>query len=225
MKAIDIIPLFVIIPLAAAFLTSLVGRFIRRSSEVIIFITSLALLGFSVYARFLLNFVPGKILVYKIGGWVPPFGIAMVLDGLSSFMLITVNLITFFVAVYSLSYMEKYTDKPKFFTLFTLMVCGMNGLIVSGDLFNLFVFLEIASIASYALVAFGTEAEELEASFKYAIMGSVASAFIFIGIAFLYSFTSTLNMADMARILAYKQNAWVIPFVGVLFLMGFGLKS
>ncbi|PJC48427.1 MAG: NADH/ubiquinone/plastoquinone (complex I), partial [Candidatus Omnitrophica bacterium CG_4_9_14_0_2_um_filter_42_8] len=225
MKAINIIPLFVIIPLAAAFLTSLVGRLIRRSSEVIIFITSLALLGSSLYARVLLNSVPGKILVYKIGGWMPPFGICMVMDGLSSFMLVTVNLIAFFVAVYSLSYMNQYTDKPKFFTLFSLMVCGMNGVIITGDLFNLYVFLEIASIASYALVAFGTEAEELEASFKYAIMGSVASAFIFIGIAFLYSFTSTLNMADMARILAYKQNAWVIPFVGVLFLMGFGLKS
>ncbi len=225
MNSTTIIPLFVIIPLAAAFLTSLAGKFIRRSSEVIIFISSLALLGFSIYARFLLNSSAGKIMIYKIGGWAPPFGICMVLDGLSCFMLITVNLIAFFVAVYSLSYMEQYTDKPKFFTFFSLMVCGMNGLIITGDLFNLFVFLEIASIASYALVAFGTEAEEMEASFKYAIMGSVASAFIFIGIAFLYSFTSTLNMADMARVLSNKQNEWVIPFVGVLFLMGFGLKS
>nr|MBU1327540.1 NADH/ubiquinone/plastoquinone (complex I) [Candidatus Omnitrophota bacterium] len=225
MNNITIIPLFVIIPLAAAFLTSLVGKFIKRSSETIIFISSLALFAFSLYARFLLNSAAGKIMVYKIGGWMPPFGICMVLDGLSCFMLITVNLIAFFVAVYSLSYMEQYTDKPKFFTLFSLMVCGMNGLIITGDLFNLFVFLEIASIASYALVAFGTEAEELEASFKYAIMGSVASAFIFIGIAFLYSFASTLNMADMARVLSNKQNEWVIPFVGVLFLMGFGLKS
>src|SRR3989338_10620202 len=225
MKAINIIPLFVIIPLAAAFLTSLVGRFIRRSSEVIIFISSLALLGFSVYARFLLNSAHGKILVYKIGGWVPPFGILLVMDGLSSFMLVTVNLIAFFVAVYSLSYMNQYTDKPKFFTLFSLMVCGMNGVIITGDLFNLYVFLEIASIASYALVAFGTEAEELEASFKYAVMGSLASSFIFVGIAFLYGFTSTLNMADMARVLNDKPSVWLIPFVSTLFLMGFGLKA
>src|SRR3989338_4100023 len=225
MENIDIMPLFVIIPLAGAFLTSLLGRFIKRSADVIAVITTSLLLGFSIYGRFLLSSIPDKIMVYKVGGWLPPFGILLVMDGLSSFMLVTVNLITFFVAMYSLGYMEHYTDKPKFFTLFSLMVCGMNGVIITGDLFNLFVFLEIASIASYALVAFGTEAEELEASFKYAIMGSVASAFIFIGIAFLYSFTSTLNMADMARILAYKQNAWVIHFVGVLFLMGFGLKS
>ena len=171
MNSVTIIPLFVIIPLAAAFLTSLAGRFIKRSADVIAIISTSLLLGFSIYARFLLSSIPDKIMIYKVGGWVPPFGISMVLDGLCSFMLVTVNLIAFFVAVYSLAYMEKYTDKPKFFTLFSLMVCGMNGVIITGDLFNLFVFLEIASIASYALVAFGTEAEELEASFKYAIMG------------------------------------------------------
>ena len=75
------------------------------------------------------------------------------------------------------------------------------------------------------LVAFGTGHEELEASFKYAIMGSVASCFIFMGIAFLYGFTSTLNMADMAKVLSYKQGNFFVPFIGVLFLMGFGLKS
>lgn len=225
MKSANLLPFFVIIPLAASFLISILGKYIRRFYGPAISLSTALLLGFSVYTSVLLENIPAKVLVYKIGGWIPPFGICLVLDGLSSFMLVTVNLITFFVARYSLSYMEKYTDKPKFFTLFSLMVCGMNGLILTGDLFNLFVFLEIASIASYALVAFGTEAEELEASFKYAIMGTVASSFIFIGIAFLYGFTSTLNMADMAGILSGKPNLWVVPFVSVLFLMGFGLKA
>ena len=70
--------------------------------------------------------------------------------------------------------------------------------------------MEIASIASYALVAFGTEAEELEAAFKYAIMGSVASAFIFIGIAFIYGYTSTLNMADISAVLSNRMNSNVV---------------
>ncbi|MCM8779284.1 MAG: NADH/ubiquinone/plastoquinone (complex I) [Candidatus Omnitrophica bacterium] len=148
----------------------------------------------------------------------------MVLDGLTSFMLITVNLVTFLVAIYSISYMEKYTDKWKFWTLFMLMLAGMNGVIITGDMFNLFVFLEISAISSYALVAFGTEAEELEASFKYAIMGSVASSFILLGVAILYSHTSTLNMADMANVLSEKSSD-LLKFVSVLFLMGFGLKA
>lgn len=216
---------FVIIPLFAAFFISLAGKYIKRLYvDAISSVFCFLLLAFSLYGINVLHKL-GGVLVYKIGGWVPPFGICMVLDGLSSFMLVTVNLVAFFICVYSVSYMEKYTDKAKFFTLFFLMLAGMNGLVVTGDLFNLFVFLEIASIASYALVAFGTEAEELEASFKYAIMGTVASSFIFIGIAFLYGFTSTLNMADMARVLTTKTNALILPFTAVLFLMGFGLKA
>jgi len=221
----NFIPLFVIIPLAAAFLISLLGKFIKWFSDAAICVSSALLLWFSVYAEIALKSSAQGVLIYKVGGWVPPFGICMVLDGLTTLMLIIVNLVSFFVALYSLKYMEQYTDKTKFFTLFSLMVCGMNGVIITGDLFNLYVFLEIASIASYALVAFGTEAEELEASFKYAIMGSIAASFIFIGIAFLYGFTSTLNMADMARVLSLKSQTWVIPMVTVLFLMGFGFKA
>jgi multicomponent Na+:H+ antiporter subunit D len=140
-------------------------------------------------------------------------------------MLVTVNLISFLIAIYSTSYMTRYTDKPKFFTLFSLMLCGMNGVIVTGDLFNLFVFLEIASISSYVLVAFGTEAEELEASFKYAIMGALASIFILLGIGLLYSYTSTLNMADISLALTSAPKGLLVAFVSVLFLVGFGLKA
>ncbi|MBL7151213.1 MAG: NADH/ubiquinone/plastoquinone (complex I) [Candidatus Omnitrophica bacterium] len=226
MPGANIIPLFVIIPLFTAFFISLIGRFIKSTYvDIVSGLSSFLLLIFSFWGLAILGRCPETALVYKIGGWLPPFGICMVLDGLSNFMLVTVNIIAFLVVIYSFNYMEKYTDKPKFYTLFFLMLTGMNGVIVTGDLFNLFVFLEIASISSYALVAFGTEAEELEASFKYAIMGSVASAFIFIGIAFLYGFTSTLNMADMARVLSAKPSNWAVPFVSVLFLMGFGLKS
>ncbi len=219
-----ILSLMVIIPLGTAFVISLFGKYLRNFCDKAIMVSSFLLLALSLYCRFLLTNTAGT-LVYKVGGWNPPFGICMVLDGLSCFMLVTVNIVAFLIALYSLKYMEQYTDKPKFFTLFSLMVCGMNGVILTGDIFNLFVFVEIASIASYALVAFGTEAEELEASFKYAIMGSIASIFIFIGIALLYGFTSTLNMADMAKILTVKDSFRLVPFVAVLFLMGFGIKA
>lgn len=214
---------FVIIPLGAAFLISLLGKKIRRFSDILANSATLILLIFSLYS--ILKVSAHKIIVYKIGGWMPPIGICMVLDGLSSFMLVTVNLVSLLVTIYSINYMEKYTDKWKFYTLFMLMLAGMNGVIITGDLFNLFVFLEIASIASYALVAFGTEAEELEASFKYAIMGSVASSFILLGIALLYSYTSSLNMADISLVLSQKGTGLLIGFVAVLFLMGFGLKA
>jgi len=218
-----ILPFFVIIPLAAAFLISLLGKNKKIFSDFAANLATLTLSAFSLYSISLV--ATHKILVYKVGGWIPPIGICMVLDGLTSFMLVMVNLVSFLVALYSISYMQRYTDKPKFYILFMLMLAGMNGIIISGDLFNLFVFLEIASIASYALVAFGTEAEELEASFKYAVMGSVASSFILLGIALLYSYTSTLNMADIALVLSSKPSGMIVKFIGVLFLAGFALKA
>ncbi|MDD5655534.1 MAG: proton-conducting transporter membrane subunit, partial [Candidatus Omnitrophica bacterium] len=89
----------------------------------------------------------------------------------------------------------------------------------------LYVFLEVASISGYALVAFGTEPEDLEAAFKYAVMGSLASVFILLGIALLYGYTSTLNMADISVVLSSKPRGTLVGFVSVLFLAGFGLKA
>lgn len=215
--------LFIIITLGAAFLIALFGRRSGRFCEIVAVASCLTLCFLSVCS--LLLFKSSGVIVYRMGGWVPPLGICLVLDGLSVFMLVTINLVLFLIAVYSTSYMAKYTDTWKFFCLFMLMVSGMNGIILTGDIFNLFVFLEIASIASYALVAFGVEAEQLEASFKYAVMGSVAAAFILLGIAFLYAYTSTLNMADVAQVITKNKSSMLLLLVGVLFIAGFGIKS
>ena len=219
----NIIPLFVVIPLAGAFLISLFGKRIRKLPDVLGVLVALILCSLSLLSVRLCN-IYGT-LTYSVGAWKPPVGIGMVLDGLTVFMLVTVNLVAFCIVVYSVNYMERFTAKWKFYTLFFLMVGGMNGVVITGDMFNLFIFLEIAAIASYALVAFGTERHELEAAFKYAIMSTVGSLFILLGIALLYSYTSTLNMADMANILAQKGISNVTLMVSVLFLMGFGLKA
>ena len=218
-----LIPLFVILPLAGAFINSLIGKKIKRVPDALANIVTLGLLVASLFGILAVN--KYGILVYKVGSWMPPIGIAMVLDGLTSFMLVTVNLVAFLCVLYSVNYMEKFTSKWNFYTLFLLMLAGMNGVIISGDMFNLFVFLEIASVASYALVAFGTDQEELEASFKYMVMSTVGSLFVLLGIALLYSYTSTLNMADMALMIAQKGTGKITVFVGVLFMAGFGLKA
>jgi len=219
----DMIPFFVIIPLLGAFLLPLIGKKSRRIPDIVGSLLTFVLMVLSVISVAVIN--KTGTLVYSIGGWKPPVGIAMVLDGLTAFMLVTVNVVAFIIAIFSASYMEKYTSKWKFYTLFLLMIAGMNGVVVTGDMFNLFVFLEIASVASYALVAFGTEKHELEAAFKYAIMSTVGSLFILLGIVFMYSYTSTLNMADMALILTQKGAGNITLMVSALFLMGFGLKA
>jgi len=219
----DIIPLFVAISLFGAFLISIVGKRIKWLPDVVGNITTFALLVLSLLTVRII--IEQGTLVYSIGNWKLPIGIILVLDGFTVFMLITVNLIAFFISIYSINYMNRFTSKWKFYTLFLLMIAGMNGVVITGDIFNLFVFLEIASVASYALVAFGTERHELEAAFKYAVMSTVGSLFILLGIVFLYSYTSTLNMADMANVLAQKDMSNIVIMVSILFIMGFGLKA
>ncbi|MDD4909704.1 MAG: monovalent cation/H+ antiporter subunit D family protein [Candidatus Omnitrophica bacterium] len=219
----DIIPLFVVMPLIGAFLLSLIGRRLKSLPDIIGSLTAFILLCVSVAAVFAVN--KYGVLVYNVGLWKPPIGIALVLDGLTAFMVVTINLVAFLIALFSVNYMRKFTAKWKFYTLFLLMLAGMNGVVITGDLFNLFVFLEIASVASYALVAYGTERHELEAAFKYAVMSAVGSLFILLGIVLLYSYTSTLNMADMAAVLLGKGGGNIGLLVAVMFLMGFGLKA
>ncbi len=214
---------FVVIPLASAFLIAIFRKRPHSLSGIIVNLAAAILTALSFYCLKLVS--SHKVIGYDMGSWVPPLGISLVLDGLSGLMLVIVNSVVFLVMIYALRYMQSYTDKWKFHALFMLMLAGMNGVILSSDLFNLYVFLEMASISGYALVAFGIEPESLEASFKYLIMGAVASIFILLGIALIYSYASTLNMADISLVLLDKPKGALIGLVSVLFLAGFGLKA
>lgn len=220
------IPLFVILPLMAAFLTPVIGKVWPLFAKLAILVTTFILTFFCVAAIF---YWDKASLQYAVGGWKfydqIPIGIFLVFDGLSGFLLGIVNLIAFLAAIYASGYMEKFTSKGYFYTLLSLMVAGMNGVILSGDLFNLYVFLEIASIASYALVAFGVEREELEASFKYQVLGGLASLLILFSISLLYWITGSLNLADVAMLLRQTPDNPAILLTQVFFLAGFGLKA
>jgi multicomponent Na+:H+ antiporter subunit D len=217
----QIIPLFVAIPLGMAFFIPMIGRKKPRVCDTLANLTTLALFVMALS-------VIGEKGVYWMGGWSVfngvPLGISLVLDGVSVFMLITITLVSFLVTVYSIQYMDKFTSKARFYSLFLLMVAGMIGVALTGDLFNLYVFLEIASIASYALVAFGCQHEELEASFKYIVLGSVGSTLILFGIAVTYAMTGNLNMAQISRIIGGEFQPLHL-FATALFISGFGLKA
>jgi multicomponent Na+:H+ antiporter subunit D len=217
-----LLPLFVVVPLAAAFVSPVLEK-LKTPDEaqdgLAIVVTTLVLLG-SIHLLTLTD------TVYWIGGWKPPIlGINLVADGLSKLLLITVSAISFLTTVFSIRYMARYTSKGLYYSLFSLMVCGMNGVILAGDLFNLYVFIEIAAISSYALVAFGCESEELEACFKYLILGSVASAFVLFGIGILYNLTGTLNMAQLAQRTSNLNGNPALALVAAFFFFGFGLKA
>ncbi len=213
-----LIPLFVALPLAVSLLIQLVARGRPALAEWLANATMLALVLMTCYAI-------GDTGLYHMGGWPTPIGIDLRLDALANLLLLAVSLVGFAVALYSVDYMRRFTARGHFYSLFLLMVTGMNGVILAGDLFNLYVFLEVAAVASYSLVAFGCAHEELEASFRYVVLGSLSSALILIAIALVYGITGTLNMAHMAgRIAETGMDAPLLLAFG-LFICGFSFKT
>jgi multicomponent Na+:H+ antiporter subunit D len=222
----SLIPLFVVLPLATAILISIFGRSIKAFQETISSAVLLFLTGLSIY--FILTWDSG-IYKYAIGGKGPvnniPVSIYFVMDGLSMVMLCIINLIGFLSGFYAISYINRFTGESKYYALSCLMITGMNGVVLSGDIFNLYVFLEIAAISSYALVAFEIEKDKLEASYKYQVLGCLSSFLILLNIALLYWYTKSLNIADISRIIEAGANRKLIIFIQVLFIAGFGLKA
>ena len=212
------LPLFIAVPLVMAFLLPMFGRKGKAAATVLANLVTISLLVFAVASI-------GKTEVYEIGKWSIPLGINLVLDGLSSLLLLAISVVSAAAMLFSVRYMEQYTAKPKYLSLFLLMVAGMNGVVLSGDIFNLFVFLEIASLASYALVGFGCEHEELEASFKYMVLGTIASIFILFAIALIYGNTGTLNMAYISQTIQNSGLNLGLKFALAMFIVGFGLKA
>lgn len=145
-------------------------------------------------------FVAGT-LSYELGGWPPPIGIELRIDALNALILLIVSGIGSVVAPYArnsllLEYVE---DRAyMFYCAYLLCLCGLMGVAVTGDAFNLFVFLEISSLSSYVLIALGFDRRALTAAYQYLIMGTIGATFIVISIGLLYQATGTLNMADIA---------------------------
>lgn len=212
------LPVFIALPLVMAFVLPIFGKKYKSAATVLANLVTLVLLAMAIGSI-------GRTEVYLMGKWSIPLGINLVLDGLSCLLLLAVAFVSFAAMLFSARYMEQYTAKSKFLSLFLLMVAGMNGVILSGDIFNLFVFLEIASIASYALVGFGCEHEELEASFKYMVLGSIGSAFVLFGVALVYGNTGSLNMAYISKAIQTSGLNAGLAFALALFVVGFGLKA
>lgn len=218
--------LYIVLPLLGAFLIPIAGHFVKGFQKAVSVIITLFLLVYSTWF-----FVVGYAspVVTKVGGWEAvngiPIAIYLVYDGLSAFILLTVNLLAFLSTFYAMGYIKRFTAENNFYALLCLMIAGMNGVVLSGDIFNIYVFLEIAVIASYALVAFGTEKRELEASFKYQVLGGIASLLILFSIGLLYWQTHTLNLADISFMLREETHGMALVFTQALLIVGFGLKA
>lgn len=162
---------------------------------------------------------------YYLGGWPPPIGIEYVVDLLSAFVATVITGVSFLVIVYLRKSLQRELPQKKvpFLAVTLLLLAGLTGMIVAGDLFNLYVFLEIASLSTYALVASG-EKHSAAAAFRYLQMGTIGASFYLLGVFFLYVETGSLNMRDVAEILL-ANGGGLVPFVALCFMIaGIGLK-
>lgn len=216
--------LIVVVPMLASFINVIIGLW-RKNLCYPLTITALGvclLLAVDV----IVTVIDTGPISYRIGGWAPPWGIEYAIDHLNAFIAIIVSFMSFIVAIYSRKSIEKEiaAEKiPYFYTLYLLLAAGLLGITVTGDLFTIFVFLEITSIAGYALIAIGDDKAPL-ASFNYLIMGTIGASFYLLGVGYLYISTGSLNIADLAGLLPGLYHSKTIIVAFAFFIVGIAVK-
>lgn len=215
--------LIVVTPLLAALLAPLVSRVsVRLVRGLTILATTVSLILAVAALRIALRDGAWH---YQLGGWAPPWGIEYVVDPLAGAMATLVSLLATLVAIYAGDYLRDTTALRAvvFDSLFLLLTTGLLGITLTGDLFNLYVFLEISSLAAYALLAAGGE-RAVVASFRYLLIGTIAASFYLLGLGYLYALTGTLNMADLAERLAMVPDGSAMSVGVVLIVVGLAIK-
>jgi len=212
----------IIIPAVTGAVTLLLRRF------------RIAQRGLSVLAATAL-FGVGGTLVYQVhthgiqaaqmGDWPAPFGITLVADPLSAGLVFITGFVALAVAVYSLVGVDPLRERFGFSTLFHLLLMGINGAFLTGDIFNMYVWYEVLLIASFVLLVLGNEHEQLDGAVKYVAINLVASAFFLTAIGLLYGLTGTLNLADLSGRMGAVREAGLESTIAMLFLIGFGIKA
>lgn len=213
----------VVIPLIAAPLTVL----LRRRDLAFVVVMAAALAAFAISILLWIEVANVGTISYAIGSWPAPWGIEYRVDRLSSFVLVLVSGIAVIVLPYSRASIESEIAPQQhylFYTMFALCLTGLLGITITGDAFNIFVFLEVSSLSTYVLIALGRDRRALVASYQYLIMGTIGATFIVIGIGLLYLMTGTLNLADMGNRISAAQGTRPVMAALAFLTVGISLK-
>ncbi|MEA3499489.1 MAG: proton-conducting transporter membrane subunit [Candidatus Marinimicrobia bacterium] len=212
--------LLIAVPLGLAFLTPLLGLISKKIAK------WLPVVGFLFNLIVALSILPHVLkqpIIVKIAGFAPPFGINLFAGPVGMLLATLIALTGLLVAIYAMKYINEGAQQ-KYHILFLLLLTGATGVVLTGDIFNLFVFFEILCISSYALVAYLGNRAGIESAVKYLIQGSIGSSLLLIGIGLLYGQFGTLNMADLARqIFDYTEPSVFVPMV--LMITGLGIEA
>ena len=213
----------IVLPLVAAPLCVI----LRRRIPVLGLAIAVAWTTFAIAVALLRQVLADGPIAYALGGWAPPWGIEYRIDPLAAFVLMFVSLIGAVTLTYAPRSLAREIPSDRlhlFIAAFLLCLTGLLGIVISGDLFNVFVFLEISALSSYVLIAMGRDRRALTAAFQYLVLGTIGATFILIGIGLLYAMTGTLNMADMAaRLPEVMSTRTVVAALG-FFSIGLFIK-
>jgi multicomponent Na+:H+ antiporter subunit D len=215
--------IIVICPLVISFLIFLSGWWSKRAGFPLVIAALLICLVSSFVI--LKTVIEQGTIQYWLGGWRPPWGIEYRVDHFNAFMLVLVSSLALISSIYAKRSVE--SELPDrvglFWSLYLLLVTGLLGIILTGDMFNLFVLIEVASLTSYSLIAIGKGRATL-ASFRYLIIGTIGAIFYLIGVGYLYIMTGSLNMEDLRILLPPLYSTPAVQVAFVFILIGFGIK-
>lgn len=187
----------ILLPLVTAAVLLLIDERSRKLKMAINSLSTLGLIGIACMLVGMASEKAPEAIVYLIGNWPAPFGIVLVLDRLAALMLLLASLLGMAALSFALAHWHK--ASPHFHTIFQLLLMGLNGAFLTGDLFNLFVFFEVMLAASYGLALHGSGPARVKAGLHYIAVNLVASSLFLIGVSLIYGVTGTLNMADLAQ--------------------------
>ncbi len=214
----------IVLPLVAAPLCVVLAR----PNLVWGFATAVSWTAMAVAVALLVQVLDGGTISYQLGGWEPPWGIEYRIDLANAFVLLIVSSISAIVLPFAHASVVEEIPEDRvslFYCMYLLCLTGLLGIAITGDVFNVFVFLEISSLSSYVLISLGRDRRALTAAYQYLIMGTIGATFYLIGIGLLYAMTGTLNMADLAARLPAVAETRTVQAAFAFLVIGIGLKA
>ncbi len=212
----------VILPLFFAILMLFNNKNIKLQ-RILNFVSSSLVLAIALFILY--NSLEVGFTVLKIGSWKTPFGIVFVSDITSSIMLVMAGIVFSTSSLYISASDDSNFKKNYFYPLLNILIMGVNGAFLTGDIFNLYVWYEVMLISSFVLLAMGGKQEQLEGAIKYVTINLLASTLFLAACGIVYGLAGSLNMADLAARISLIDQKGLVIVVSILFLISFGIKS
>ncbi|MEM9726669.1 MAG: proton-conducting transporter membrane subunit, partial [Pseudomonadota bacterium] len=212
------------LPLIIPFATAIVAFLLRnsRAGAWVSVLGSAAHLAAAV--QLLLAVIENGVVAGQMGGWPAPFGITLVADHLSAAMVLITGVVAVAVSIYALVDVEESLERLGYHALFNVLIAGVTGAFITGDLFNLYVWFEVMLIASFGMLVLGGKPEQIDGGVKYVALNLVSTILFLAGVGLLYGMTGTLNLADLSSAVD-RADPGMLTMVAMLFLIAFGVKA